>query len=167
MANPEVRKKFLEANIKRYQNPISLKKIKEQSKKTILGLFASGKFPKQTNTKPERMIKAELIRRGYKEGEDFFHQYKFMNKFMLDFCFPKQKVIVEAYGDFWHCNPAIYPGPIHPHQKKGIGRDKSKEAYIRKVDNGSWDLIIIWESDIKKDVSKCVDKIEEILKKKK
>ena len=41
MANPEIRKKFLEANIKRYLNPVSLAKIKEQSRRTILRLFAS------------------------------------------------------------------------------------------------------------------------------
>jgi very-short-patch-repair endonuclease len=83
-----------------------------------------------------------------------------MDKFMCDFCFPKQKVIVEAYGDFWHCNPKKYSKPTHPHQKKGIARDKSKNAYIRKVDKGSWTLLIFWESDIKKNVKKCVDNIE-------
>ena len=102
----------------------------------------------------------------YKEGIDFIHQFKFMDKFMCDFCFPLQKVIVEAYGDFWHRNPKKYPKgfKLHPHQKKDIAKDKAKEAYIRKVDKGSWKLIILWESDIKKDVSKCVDKIESYIK---
>jgi len=54
---------------------------------------------------------------------------------------------------------------LHPHQVKGINRDKSKKAYITKVDNGSWTLLNFWESDIKKNVLKCVDKIEIILNK--
>jgi G:T-mismatch repair DNA endonuclease (very short patch repair protein) len=167
MANPKIKKKFLEANLRRYLNPISLNKIKETSRKTILGLFASGQFPKQSNTRPERAIKEELIKRGYEEGEEFIHQYRFMNKFMCDFCFPKPKVVVEVYGDFWHGNPIKYAGKkLHKHQIKGINRDKSKEAYIKTVDNRSWTYLVVWESDIKKDVAKCVDKIEEVLTRK-
>ena len=85
---------------------------------------------------------------------------------MCDFCFPQQKVIVEVYGDFWHANPKKYPigSILHKHQLKDIGRDKSKEAYIRTVDNHSWTYLVLWESDIKKNVAKCVDKIEEALK---
>lgn len=191
--NPQLRKRVSEATKKAMANPEILRKLSlahkgkpawnkgkhtglipwtkgkkfpetaERSRATILRMYQSGKFPKQTDTKPEREIKAELIKRGYKEGKDFIHQYKFANKFMCDFCFPENKVIIEVYGDFWHCNPAIYSQPIHPHQIKDINRDKSKEAYITKYDNGSWTYLVIWESDIKKDVSKCVDKIEKIL----
>jgi very-short-patch-repair endonuclease len=148
-------------------NPEVRKKVSERSTATLLRLYESGAFPQQTNTKPERQIKEELLKRGYKEGIDFIHQYRFMNKFMCDFCFPQHKVIVEAYGDFWHCNPKKYPVPIHPHQIKDIGRDKSKEAYITKVDNHTWIYLVLWESDIKQDVAKCVDKIEEVLAEKK
>jgi very-short-patch-repair endonuclease len=138
---------------------------REVGRQNILKRYESGKFPHQENTKPERQLKKELISRGYKEGVDFIHQYKFMNKFMCDFCFPKYKTIIEVDGDFWHANPNKYPegSKLHKHQIKGINRDKSKNAYITKVDNGSWKLIRFWESDIKKDVAKCVDKIEEVL----
>lgn len=139
-------------------------RLTELNRKSTLKLYESGSFPKQTNTAIEKAIKKELIQRGFQENKDFIHQYKFMNKFMCDFCFPQQKVIVEAYGDFWHANPKKYSGKeLHPHQKKGLRRDKSKESYITKVDNGSWTYMYLWESDIEKDVKKCVDKIEEAL----
>ncbi len=143
--------------------------LSEWGRKNILKMYASGSFPKQTNTKIERDIKEELIKRNYIEGVDFIHQFKFMEKFMCDFCFPAQKLIVEAYGDFWHANPKKYPEgtKLHPHQIKGKSRDKPKEAYITKVDNGSWTYLPIWESDIKKDVVECVDKIEKALAKSK
>ena len=170
----EEHRKKMSKSAKDSENTGRFKKGHKHSKDTLKKLtkatlkqYESGQFPRQTNTKIERDIKEELIRRGYIEEIDFIHQFRFMDKFMCDFCFPKQKIIVEAYGDFWHCNPKIYLKPTHPHQKKGIARDKSKNSYIKKVDNSSWKLITIWESDIKKDVSKCVDKIEEILKKKK
>ena len=141
---------------------------KQKIREYTLKQYESGSFPKQTNTKPERQIKEELLKRGYKEGRDFIHQYKFMNKFMCDFCFPQQKIIVEVHGDFWHANPNKYPegSTLHKHQLKGIGRDKSKEAYITKVDNHTWTYLVLWESDIKQDVAKCVDKIEKALNKK-
>jgi len=156
-ANPELRKKMSERQKKYMANP----EVRERLRKHTLKMYESGSFPKQTNTKIEIAIKDELLKRGYKEGTDFIHQFKFMDKFMCDFCFPNEKVIVEADGDFWHCNPKIYPdGPTHPHQIKGIKKDKSKKAYITKVDNGSWNYLTIWESDINNDVSGCVDKIE-------
>ncbi|MBI2124576.1 hypothetical protein HYT92_02180 [Candidatus Pacearchaeota archaeon] len=169
ISNPKYLRKLSEIHKKRLSNPEEMKRQGRVSRANLLRLYESGAFPKQENTKPEREIKAELIKRGYKEGTDFIHQYKFMNKFMCDFCFPKQEVIVEAYGDFWHVNPKKYPIgiPLHPHQIKGIGRDKSKEAYITTVDNRSWTYLILWESDIKKDVAKCVDRIEETLAKSK
>jgi len=157
----EARKKMSIFQKKEMIKPERRKFMREK----VLKQYQSGQFPKQTNTKIEKDIKKELIKRGYKEGKEFIHQFKFMNRFMCDFCFPLQKVIVEAYGDFWHCNPKIYHKPTHPHQEKGIEKDKVKNDYIKKVDKGSWKLIILWESDINKDVSKCVDKIEKALAK--
>jgi len=168
MSNPEFRKRLSKIHKQRLANPEEMKRQVEVSRRTILRLYESGAFPKQTNTKIERDIKEELVKRNYIEGVDFIHQFKFNNKFMCDFCFPKQKIIIEAYGDFWHANPKKYSGKkLHPHQIKGINRDKSKEAYIKKVDNNSWTYLYFWESDIKENLTKCIDKIEEILIKKK
>lgn len=159
-------KKMSESHKKKMSNPDYRKKVIERNRGQILRLYESGSFPKQENTKPERQIKEELLKREYEEGKDFIHQYKFMNKFMCDFCFPQQKVIIEVYGDFWHANPNKYPvgSTLHKHQMKSIGRDKSKEAYIKKVDNNSWTYLVLWEGDIKKDVANCVNKIERVLK---
>ena len=135
--------------------------VAESSRKTILRLYESGAFPKQTNTLPERTVKEELLKRGLKEGEDFIHQYKLNEKFFVDFYFPKEKMVVECDGDFWHANPAKYSGKIlRPAQVRTLKVDKSKNAYIQTLDNGSWTLIRLWESDIKKDAKACVDKIE-------
>jgi len=143
----------------------STPEAKAEYRRKMLEQFKSGDFPKVENTKPERQVKEELLKRGYIEGKDFIHQYKFMNKFMCDFGFLKQKVVVEINGDYWHCNPKIYPYPKNQQQIKGIRKDKAKEAYITTVDNHSWKYITLWENDIKKDVVKCVDVIEQALKK--
>ena len=171
--NPEHRRRMVEAakfskNKYKFQKGHKhSKEVLEKLTKATLRQYESGSFPKQVDTKIEKAIKEELIKRGYKEGIDFIHQFKFMNKFMCDFCFPKQKIIIEAYGDFWHANPKKYSGKkLHPHQIKGINRDKSKETYIKKVDKNSWTYLYFWEEDINKDVSKCVKEIEKALTKK-
>jgi len=163
-ANPEIRRKMSERQRKMMEDP----KRREAVRIHTLKMYKSGKFPKQTHTKIEISLKEELVKRGYEERKDFIHQYLFNNKFMCDFCFPKQKVIIEADGDFWHANPKKYTDKtkLHAHQIKGMIRDKSKTAYIKKVDNGSWTLLRFWGSDIEEDVSMCVDKIEEVLKNK-
>ena len=132
-----------------------------KNRERILKRYESGDFPRQTHTKIELLMKNELIRRGYKEGIDFIHQFKFRNKFMCDFVFPKQRVVVECDGDFWHANPAKYAGkPLKQAQKNTVRMDKAKSAYIKKVDGGSWTLLRFWGSDINKNVELCVDKVE-------
>lgn len=132
----------------------------------ILYQYKRGDFPKQYNTGIERAVRSELVKRGYKEGKDFIHQFKLEDKFMCDFCFPDQKVIVECYGDWHHVNPKKFKGKkLHAIQKKQKTKDKSKEGYIRAIDNRSWTLVILWGMDIKKDVKACVDRIEDALKK--
>jgi len=58
------------------------------------------------------------------------------------------------------------PNNLKSQQKRTVSRDKPKNSYINKYDNGSWILMRFWESDINKDVTKCVDRIEEVLNKK-
>ena len=159
MSNPETRRKLLEIR--------TTPEARERSRVNILRLFESGKFSNVQNTRPERMVKEELLRRGHKEGLDFVHQYKFMNKFMCDFCFPQQKVIIEVNGDYWHANPKKYLGKeLHPQQNKSINKDKAKEAYITTVDNRSWTYIVLWENEVYTDVVRCVDRVEKALKNK-
>jgi very-short-patch-repair endonuclease len=44
--------------------------------------------------------------------------------------------------------------------------DKARNAYIKKVEGGSWTLLRFWETEITKDVKAVVDKIEKKLKEK-
>jgi very-short-patch-repair endonuclease len=152
------------------RHPYRLKHAKHQFCSTqceILYQYKSGKFPRQINTDIERIMKEELIKRGFIEGKDFIHQFNLNNKFLCDFCFPSEKLIIECHGDWHHANPKIYQNKkLHPIQKKTITKDRNKEKYIRTIDNGTWKLLVFWGSEIKEDVSKCVDKIEEIMKEK-
>ena len=176
MSNPEYRKRIGEGVKKAFSTPEAKKRLieihstpeaKAKSREQMIKNIQQGKYTKIRDTLPEKMIKHELIKKGYKEEIDFVHQYNLYNRFVCDFCFPKQKVLIEVNGDFYHANPIKYSGKnLHEIQKKSLLTDKRKEAYIKVIDNGSWTLITIWESDINANVAKCVDRIVEVLKSK-
>ena len=140
--------------------------IKQKLREKTLEMYMSGTFPKQTHTKPEMIMKKEFIKMGCIEGIDFIHQKKMFDKFFCDFVFPKQKIVIEVQGDYWHANPMFFPynpdkpeEDLNPVQVKGIKRDKSKEGYIRKR---GWNFIPIWEYDINNNlhiISKVLKKI--------
>jgi very-short-patch-repair endonuclease len=139
----------------------------EKNRKHMLKLYSTNKFPKQTHTDIEMKLKKELTKRGFVENIHFIHQFKLNDKFLCDFAFHIERVIAECDGDWHHANPSKYDEKkLHPIQRRTMNKDKSKDAYIRKIDNSSWTLIRFWGADIHKDVSKCVDAIEEALNKK-
>lgn len=141
-------------------------KIKQKIRERTLEQYKKGDFPKQTHTKPEMIMKKEFIKMGFIEGVDFIHQKKMFDKFFCDFVFPKQKIIIEVQGDYWHANPMLFPynldnpeEDLNPVQIKGIKRDKSKEGYISKR---GWKFIPVWEYDINNNlhvISKVLKKI--------
>lgn len=138
---------------------------RKQARERIIKQYKLGQFPKQTDTNIEQLMKQELIKRGYKINKDFIPQFNLNDKFACDFCFLKQKLIVECDGDWWHVNPNRYDrNNIHPIQKKTLQKDIKKDKYITKIDNGSWDVIRFWGSEIERNVSGCVDRIEVRLK---
>lgn len=117
----------------------------------------------KSNTKIERILKEKLIDSGFMENIDFIHQYNFLNKnkFVCDFSFPKYKLIVECDGDYWHANPLFYSkNNLTQVQKRNMGYDKSKNAYIKKC---GWNILRIWEYDIEKNPEKIIKKITDVL----
>lgn len=73
------------------------------------------------------------------------------NWFLPDALVDFYKVVVEFYGDFWHANPKMYFADE-------IVRDNITTKEIWEKDNerickligGGYDVIVVWESDFKK-----------------
>jgi very-short-patch-repair endonuclease len=76
--------------------------------------------------------------------------------YTVDFCFPDKKIVVEVDGDYWHCNPAIYPIPKNSQQRKSVGKDKSEKTFLT---NRGWTLLRFWEKDINEDIDSCIKKV--------
>jgi very-short-patch-repair endonuclease len=84
--------------------------------------------------------------------------------YSVDFCFPEEKLIIEADGDFWHANPELLKErnktTLYPLQKKTIALDKAKNSYLK---NHGWILFRFWERDIYKNLENCLIEIKNYL----
>jgi very-short-patch-repair endonuclease len=84
--------------------------------------------------------------------ETFFEKEYFFDFYSIDFASPKLKLAVEIDGDFWHCNPKVYPnGPKYASQIRNLKIQKRKENYIKKK---NWKILRFWEYDINNNPNK-------------
>jgi len=113
------------------------------------------------DTIPELLVMNELKRRKI-----YFAKYVDKIFGTPDIVFRRKKIIVFIDSDFWHCNPKKFIMPVTNANywkkkiQKNIERDKLVNKILRK--NG-WQVIRFWESDIKKDTNKIVNKIVKML----
>lgn len=100
-----------------------------------------------------------------KENGEFVRYDKENNRhYKIDFTNSKFKKVIEFNGDFWHCNPKKYNKDYyHEIWKKSANeiwkQDKVKERFIKE--SMGYELLVIWESEYKKDkqktIQKCID----------
>lgn len=104
-------------------------------------------------TKPEKEC-ADIIT---SLGLTYVFQKK-VGKFYFDFCV--NSVLVEVHGDYWHCNPDIYPKPINDMQRNNKKNDCEKALLANKL---GYELYVIWENDLKKDKENVERKLRYVL----
>lgn len=119
-------------------------------------------------TKPEIMLRKALWRENLRYRVNY---KKLPGK--PDIVFTKYKVVVFCDGDFWHGhNWAVrgmksldeeLEGNSEYWRKKilrNVARDQENEYELRAL---GWTVLRIWESDIKRDLSGCVQTVKEAL----
>jgi G:T-mismatch repair DNA endonuclease (very short patch repair protein) len=77
------------------------------------------------------------------------------------------KIIIEFNGDYWHANPDIYESTEairYPNKQVHLAKDiwEFDNIKLNAARNRSFDIIIVWETDYKKDKKKCIQKIKEL-----
>ena len=128
-----------------------------RSRNLIIKRIKNNEFP-FFNTKIELAFAKEMSKRNI----SFVSQFSIDNKFVCDFAMPAVKLIIECDGDYWHANPKIYDkNKLHKRQINNLKRDKFKDKYLNKK---GWKVIRFFGSDIKENISNCVDKVEKFLK---
>ena len=120
---------------------------------------------KSKDTYPEVSLRKELWRRGLR-----FRKNVRSIRGKPDIVFSHVKLIVFCDGDFWHGNNWAIRGYGSFEQetrrysaqwaskiKANVDRDK---IITEKLVDDGWYVLRIWESDIKKDVKACADRVE-------
>lgn len=115
---------------------------------------------KGKNTKPEIIMRNALRKKGLTGYR--IHSKKIPGK--PDIAFVNKKIAIFVHGCFWHrcphCNLPIPKSNTEFWKEKfdsNIQRDNEK---IKKLKNEGWNVIVIWECNIKKDVKMCVKNIQ-------
>lgn len=103
------------------------------------------------NSKSEKSTSIELKIKQILDAAsiEYISQYK-ISQFIADFYIPSANLIVEADGDYWHCNPKKYPnGPINESQALAIIKDKRRDEFLLSK---GYNILRFWESDINDDL---------------
>ena len=79
-----------------------------------------------------------------------------------DFVFRRKKVVVFIDSDFWHGHPkrCIMPKSNCEYWNQKIERNKHRDQIVnRKLRKEGWQIIRLWEKDIKRNLLKSLKKI--------
>ena len=115
---------------------------------------------KQKDTDLEKAVRSELHRRGYRFRKNVKHLPG-----KPDVVFPKAKVAVFIDGDFWHG----YRLPAWEHKisdfwKAKIRKNRKRDQKnFRKLRKDGWQVIRIWQHEIKRDLDACIARVEAAL----
>lgn len=74
----------------------------------------------------------------------------------VDFLNRQTNHIIEIHGDYWHCNPVIYPDEyIHPYFKvTAKERQRMDERRKQVLESMGYQVTVVWESDLDKFIKK-------------
>ena len=102
------------------------------------------------NTTPEKIVRAELWRRGYR--------YRLNDKRLPgkpDFVLPKYRAVIFINGCFWHGHRGC-PKYVEPKTNAGFWKEKiaaniaRDELNAQRLDTLSWTVITVWECELSK-----------------
>lgn len=123
----------------------------------------SMKSNKRKDTKPELIVRKALRDAGY---PGYRLQWKIPGR--PDICYPGRHIAIFVNGCFWHrcphCNPSI---PKHNHEfwvdkfEKNVERDERNYDLLKTE---GWDVIIIWECEVKNNLEVVIEQIVNELK---
>lgn len=112
------------------------------------------------NTKIELILRKAL----WEEGFRYRLHYKIVGS--PDIVFPSKKVAVFVDGDFWHgynwenLKPKLKNEFWVNKIRRNMKRDKEVNEKLKRM---GWNVVRIWEHEIRTDVKGCIKKIKKVL----
>ncbi len=81
-----------------------------------------------------------------------------IGRFTIDFILGN--IAIEAYGDYWHCNPKIYKVPRNESQRIFLKRNRKRKKFLLDKEII---LFIIWEYDFYNNIKKVKRQLTAVL----
>ncbi len=112
---------------------------------------------KSSNTKLEKLVRSALWRNGLR--------FRIKNKLpgKPDMVFKGAKTVIFIDSCFWHGCPehCRMPSSNTEYWNKKIQRNEKRDNEINKIyENLDWNIIRIWEHELKTDPAKTLEKLE-------
>jgi len=85
-----------------------------------------------------------------------FEQTKRILTYFVDFFIEKSNLIIEVFGDYWHCNPRTWRSDYFNKSLKMTAEEKwqSDQQRIQKLIEKGYNVVVIWEDKICNNTSK-------------
>ncbi|WP_179414546.1 very short patch repair endonuclease [Mucilaginibacter sp. E4BP6] len=115
------------------------------------------------NTKPEIRLRKALFSLGYRYR---LHNKKLPGK--PDIVLPKYRTVIFMHGCFWHrhsnCRAATSPkSNINYWESKFENNIRRDAAHQHALEALGWRVIVVWECELRKDISKAIASITDNL----
>jgi len=85
-----------------------------------------------------------------------------------DLAYPGKKIAIFVHGCFWHrcpyCNLPLPKSHTDFWSKKFEKNKKRDSSKIVKLESEGWDVLVIWECEIKEDIRGCARKVKDLVK---
>ena len=139
----EIKKKYIKTSLERYGVPNTFGLV--QSPSGIAMAFLN---------EIEQLANVKILRETW-----------LGNKIMVDGYVPTSKIVLEFFGNFWHCNPQTWTADQwHPQVKKTAAEIWKRDA-DRKLDleRRGYRVLVVWESEHLSNPKEIVEKIASVL----
>jgi G:T-mismatch repair DNA endonuclease (very short patch repair protein) len=149
----EVKKKIKQTKLERYgdenyNNPKQNKKTMMEKYGVPYGVYLPSAYSNgKTISKPQKKV-YNYLKTKYKTSD--IEHYLSDIDLSVDIYISEKNLVVEVYGDFWHCNPIKYNKSfIHPFIKKTAREIWNNDDIRENIIKSKYKLIRIWESEVK------------------
>lgn len=120
---------------------------------------------KGKNTKPEMIVRSYLHKKGLR-----FRLHRKDLPGNPDIVLPKYKTAIQVRGCFWHvhnCHYFKYPKSNSDFWRKkltgNVARDKINDEKLKQL---GWNLIVIWECELRTNSEKVIEKAIAVIRSK-
>jgi len=140
------------------------------SKKMKETLKLNGNY-KQDSSKLEKNFIDNILNDSHIMNYNCYINKQFIifcnNDFYYTYDFKYKNKIIEFNGDYWHCNPNKYNENFLNKRKQMYAKDiwKYDKLKIQKAIKEGYEVLVVWESDYKKNKEKIIQECIDFLNK--